>query len=64
MTQRVPLEIACPARSWSGMAMRHFCIAERQWTRLGPTTARWEQAFSYDGGPCETNRVMEFTRTQ
>jgi hypothetical protein len=46
------------------MAMRHFCIAERQWTRLGPTTARWEQAFSYDGGPWETNRVMEFTRTQ
>jgi hypothetical protein len=32
------------------------------WTRLSPDTARWEQAFSYDGGPWETNWVMEFTR--
>jgi hypothetical protein len=100
-------EIACPARGWSGMAMRHFRLADRQWsihwvssatgaidspvvggfhgdrgefygedrdgdravkirfiwTRLGPTTARWEQAFSYDDGPWETNWVMDFTRT-
>jgi hypothetical protein len=98
-------EIACPARGWSGMAMRHFRLADRQWsihwvssltgaidpavvggfhgdrgefygedcdgdrpvkirfiwTRLGPATARWEQAFSYDDGPWEINWVMDFT---
>jgi hypothetical protein len=33
------------------------------WTR-GATTARWEQAFSPDGGETwETNWVAEFTRT-
>ena len=33
------------------------------WTRLGPETARWEQAFSADGGTTwETNWVMEMTR--
>lgn len=32
------------------------------WTRLGPDAARWEQAFSFAGGPWETNWVMEFTR--
>ncbi len=33
-----------------------------RWTRLGPDTARWEQAFSFDGGEWEWNWVMEFTR--
>jgi hypothetical protein len=32
------------------------------WTLLGPDQARWEQAFSYAGGPWETNWVMEFRR--
>jgi hypothetical protein len=32
------------------------------WTRLSPDAARWEQAFSFGGGPWETNWVMEFTR--
>jgi hypothetical protein len=32
------------------------------WTRLGAVAARWEQAFSYDGRPWETNWVMAFTR--
>jgi hypothetical protein len=32
------------------------------WSRLGPDAARWEQAFSYDGGPWETNWVMEMAR--
>jgi hypothetical protein len=33
------------------------------WTRLGPCAARWEQAFSPDGGgKWETNWVMEFAR--
>jgi hypothetical protein len=32
------------------------------WTLLGPDRARWEQAFSYAGGPWETNWVMEFAR--
>ena len=34
------------------------------WTDLGPRSARWEQAFSPDGGGTwETNWVMELTRT-
>jgi hypothetical protein len=32
------------------------------WDRLGPDAARWEQAFSYDGGPWEANWIMRFTR--
>ena len=34
------------------------------WTNQGPGRARWEQAFSADGGRSwETNWIMEFTRT-
>ena len=34
-----------------------------QWQRLGADRARWQQAFSDDGGRCwETNWVMEFER--
>jgi hypothetical protein len=99
-------EIACPARGWSGMTVRHFRLADRQWsirwissrtgamdpavvggftgdrgtfygwdvdagrrvavrfvwTRLGRDAARWEQAFSYGGGPWETNWIMSFRR--
>jgi len=41
---------------------RPFKAAFR-WTRMGPDAARWEQAFSYDGGSTwETNWVMEFER--
>jgi hypothetical protein len=33
------------------------------WFRITPTSARWEQAFSPDGGKTwETNWVMDFTR--
>ncbi len=32
------------------------------WTRLGPHTARWEQAFSLDGREWETNWTMALTR--
>ena len=32
------------------------------WDRLGPDSARWEQAFSYEGGPWEANWIMEFQR--
>jgi hypothetical protein len=34
------------------------------WSNITPTTARWEQAFSPDGGRSwETNWEMDFTRT-
>jgi hypothetical protein len=33
------------------------------WSRHGAAAARWEQAFSYDGGVWETNWIMELTRT-
>lgn len=99
-------EIACPARGWTGMTVRSFDLARRQWsirwissatgaidpgvvggftgdrgefygedehdgrpvkvrfiwTRLGRDAARWEQAFSFDGQPWETNWIMELTR--
>lgn len=33
------------------------------WHRITPTSARWEQAFSTDGGGSwETNWIMDFTR--
>jgi hypothetical protein len=34
------------------------------WTRFSPDIARWEQAFSRDGGVWETNWVMDFTRAE
>ncbi len=34
------------------------------WTRLGPQAARWEQAFSLDGGAWETNWTMDLRRTE
>jgi hypothetical protein len=34
------------------------------WSKITPTSARWEQAFSVDKGQnWETNWIMEFTRT-
>ncbi|MGH7911450.1 MAG: NIPSNAP family protein [Candidatus Dormibacteraceae bacterium] len=33
-----------------------------RWDRVGADAARWAQAFSYAGGPWETNWVMEFSR--
>ncbi len=35
-----------------------------QWTRLGPDTARWQQAFSLDGKEWETNWIVEHTRVK
>jgi len=32
------------------------------WTRQGPDAARWEQAFSLDGGEWETNWTMSLAR--
>ena len=47
---------------------RHEGIPVRvrfRWTSIGPTAARWEQAFSADGGATwETNWIMRFTRTE
>jgi hypothetical protein len=38
-------------------------IVRYTWQRLGPDAARWEQAFSPDGGVTwETNWIMEMTR--
>lgn len=100
-------EIAFPQKGWSGMTVRNFDAARRQWEirwingrdgrvqapmfggfdgkvgifygddhddgrpvkaafrwmRQDAAHARWEQAFSYDGGATwETNWVMELTR--
>jgi len=35
------------------------------WSHITPTSARWEQAYSYDAGKTwDVNWIMEFTRTQ
>jgi hypothetical protein len=45
---------------WEGWAIRVRYI----WSRITPTSARWEQAFSVDGGrEWETNWYMDHTRT-
>ena len=33
------------------------------WSRITPSSCRWEQAFSRDGKAWETNWIMDFTRT-
>jgi hypothetical protein len=35
-----------------------------QWTRLGPDTSHWEQAFSLDGTKWETNWIIDHTRAR
>jgi hypothetical protein len=40
-------------------------IARFLWHRITPTSARWEQSFSYDDGKTwETNWIMEFRRRE
>ncbi|MFL6076834.1 MAG: hypothetical protein ACJ73S_25855 [Mycobacteriales bacterium] len=44
---------------WEGTPIR----CRYRWTVLGPTSARWEQAFSTDGGETwETNWIADFAR--
>lgn len=60
--------------SWSDGYGRFFCNDELngqlvkvrfEWTSQTPSTARWEQAFSYDSGVSwRVNWVMELTRTE
>lgn len=39
-------------------------VARFLWHRITPTSARWEQSFTYDGGKTwETNWIMDFERT-
>jgi hypothetical protein len=46
--------------TYDGRAIR----VRHTWTAITPTTARWEQAFSVDGGETwETNWIAEQTRT-
>ena len=59
---------------WTGGVGKFFCedsvnghpVRVRfEWTNPGPSTARWEQAFSHDGGiSWDVNWIMELTRTE
>ncbi|WP_171981925.1 hypothetical protein [Brevundimonas sp. LM2] len=40
-------------------------VARFTWSDIGPASARWSQAFSYDDGATwETNWVMVFSRVE
>lgn len=40
-----------------------YVLSRFFWSEITPTSCRWEQAFSADGGRTwETNWIMEFTR--
>jgi hypothetical protein len=46
---------------WEGRPIRVVYV----WSEITPTSARWEQAFSLDGGETwETNWIMESTRIE
>ena len=46
--------------TWEGRPIK----VRYEWSSITPTTARWEQSFSPDGGATwESNWVAEFTRT-